>query len=113
MIIGGTTVKAPTKFDISIFNITKGGRTTSGKMELELVTQKRKFKLDYNLIKESDMRTILTRITSQSLFFSIVYPDGNSTSTATVYVGEISRGLMLNSGDNSLWTGFGFDLIEQ
>lgn len=114
--LDNTIIKSPktNNFKIQRFNITKGGRTADGTMQLELVTKKRKFFFTYTVISGDDLQTILDIIDSDKIFFTIEYQDTTGiTRTATVYRGaEVSQDQWVREG-NGHWRNVTFNLIEQ
>jgi hypothetical protein len=110
--INGTVIKTPTNFTIERFNLTKAGRTASGKMTMELIAKKRKFTLEYAVLTGSELNTILSLIDGNVLFFTLGYTENGTAKTATVYAGAIPSTLYRNDGPY-YWTDVSFSLIEQ
>lgn len=114
--INGTTIKTPTKFKISRFNLTKAGRTSSGLMTMDLIAKKKKLFLTYGIISGADMQTILGLIDSTTMFFEVSYYTVNgSLDTITCYVGEIPTTLQRRGtlGAEHYWVNVDFEFIEQ
>lgn len=110
--LGNTTVKKPTSFRIETYNITKSGRTASGKMCMDLIAKKRKFFFEYAVLAGADLDVILGIIDSTAMFFSLEYVDNGVTKTATVYGGAIAKDQFRTDG-GWYWKNVKFDLIEQ
>ena len=110
--LGGTAIKTPSEFEIEEYNLTKAGRVTSGKMTMEYIDAKSKFLLRWEVISGTDVATILNKIRTTSMFFTITYYDNGVQYSATVYVGAIRKKQYRTDGV-WYWTDFGFDLIEQ
>ena len=107
--INGTEIKTPSSFGKEFFNITKGARTADGTMHLDLVAKKRKFTLEWSLIKSADKDQILSLVYGEDMFVEIEYPEAGGVSTATVYAGAITA----EKVNSSLYRDLTFDLIER
>lgn len=111
--INDIQIKNPHDFKISRFNLTKSGRTSSGKMTMDIIAKKRKFEFKYEVISGKHLKEILDIVDSDEPFFELEYPDVNGEQqTATVYAGAIPyEHFRRFSGE--YWKGLAFSLIEQ
>jgi hypothetical protein len=110
--IEGVTIKTPSKFSISRYNITKSSRNAKGKMKMALMAKKRKFFFEYETISSTDLTTILNIIDGTNMFMNLTYYENNVQKSARVYVGEIPLEL-LRTGNVWYWQNVKFELIEQ
>ena len=79
----------------------------------DLIAKKRKFYFTYAAITAKDLNTILDIIwETNELFFTLSYVENGQTKTAKVYTGSIPTELY-RTGDNWVWKGVTFDLIEK
>jgi len=111
--LNGIQIKSPKDFRISHYKLTKAGRVASGKMVMEVIAKKRKFELDYEVLKGKDLRTILDILNTDQSFFELEYIENDEVHTATVYVGEISYRRFRTDSGAWYWKDVAFDLIEQ
>ena len=69
----------------------------------------------WNALTNSQLRTILNAVRGKE-YFTVQYycADTGNAGTFTAYKGDIEYKLTrLVSGDNAVWTGVGFNLIER
>lgn len=111
--LGGRSIRQPHDLDISRFNITKSGRTANGKMTMDLIAKKRKFKFQYTVLSGKDYQNILDVIDTNNMFFTLVYLENGIQKSAVVYVGEISAKKFRTGTNGWYWKNVNFDLIEQ
>lgn len=112
--VNGVRIKQPKNPSLSDYNLTKSGRTASGKMTMDLVAKKKKLFLDYEILSGKELDTILKQINGRDMFFNVEYVENGVTKSFTGYVGEIERTLH-RSGNLSgwYWTDVSFNFIEQ
>ena len=111
--IAGTTVKAPTELKIGRFDLTKSGRTASGKMVMDVIATKRRVDVVWKMIKDSELQTIINTITANKPFFSLEYPDAGGTKTMTCYAGDIVTSLWHTKNGVRYWEEVSIGFIEQ
>lgn len=114
--INGNTIKYPTEFRLSHFNLTTPGRTTDGLMVLDFIAKKKKLFLKYAAISGKELKVILDQIDTNNMFFTVVYYDTYGTAqTKTMYVGEISSTLFMRpqNQDQHVWKDVEFNFIEK
>ena len=111
--IAGRPIKSPSQFKIERYNVTNLQRLANAEMCGDLIAKKRKFYFTYAAITAKDLNTILDIIwETNELFFTLSYVENGQTKTATVYSGSIPTELY-RTGDNWVWKGVTFDLIEK
>ena len=111
--INGTPIKRPSSFKIERYNVTNLQRLANAEMCGDLIAKKRKFLFTYTSITAKDLNTILDIIwETNELFFTLSYVENGQTKTAKVYTGSIPTELH-RTGDNWVWKGVTFDLIEK
>jgi hypothetical protein len=117
IIINGATIKHPTTFQISTYNLTTPGRLAdSGLMIMDFIAKKKKLFLTYNAISGKELKVILDEIDTNEMFFEVKYYDTNGVQqTITAYVGEIPAVLHMRAyiNDNNIWKNVNFNLIER
>ncbi len=111
--IAGTTVKTPTELKIGRFDLSKSGRTASGKMVMEVIATKRRVDVVWKMIKDSELQTIIDTITANKPFFSLTYPDAGGTKTMTCYAGDIVTSLWHTKNGVRYWEEVSIAFIEQ
>jgi hypothetical protein len=111
--IAGVSVKAPTDLKIGRFDLTKSGRTASGKMVMEVIATKRRVDVVWKMIKDSELQTIIDTITANKPFFSLTYPDAGGTKTMTCYAGDITTSLWHTVNGVRYWQEVSIPFIEQ
>ena len=111
--IAGRSIKSPSQFKIERYNVTNLQRLANAEMCGDLIAKKRKFYFTYAAITAKDLNTILDIIwETNELFFTLSYVENGQTKTAKVYSGSIPTELH-RTGDNWVWKGVTFDLIEK
>lgn len=114
--INEITIKKPTTFKISHYNLTTPGRLSEGLMVMDFIAKKKKLFFTYDVITNRDLKTILDIIDTNTMFFTVKYYDYNGTlQTKTMYVGEIPMLLHIraNISDYHIWKDVDFNLIER
>lgn len=111
--IAGITVKAPTELKVGRFDLSKSGRTASGKMMMEIIATKRRVDVVWKMLKDSELQQILDLITANKPFFSLEYPDAGGTKTMTCYAGDILTSLWHTKNGIRYWEEVSIAFIEQ
>jgi len=111
--IAGVSVKAPTDLKIGRFDLTKSGRTASGKMVMELIATKKRVDITWKMLPDSDLKKIIDTITDNKPFFSLEYPDAGGTQTMMCYTGDITTSLWHTINGVRYWDEVSIPLIEQ
>lgn len=111
--LNNVTIKRPTSFSMSRYNISVADRVGDGTMVIELKSKKRKFFFKYEAINATDKKVILDILwETMDPWVTLSYVEDNVVKTAVTYVGEIPTEL-LRTGSKWYWSGFDFNLIEQ
>ena len=111
--IAGITVKAPTELKVGRFDLSKSGRTASGKMMMEIIATKRRVDVVWKMLKDSELQQILDLITANKPFFTLEYPDAGGTKTMTCYAGDIVTSLWHTKNGIRYWEEVSIPFIEQ
>jgi len=111
--IAGVSVKAPTDLKIGRFDLSKSGRSASGKMVMELIATKRRVDVVWKMVPDSDLQTIIDTITANKPFFTLTYPDAGGSNTMTCYAGDINTSLWHTIGGVRYWQEVSISFIEQ
>jgi hypothetical protein len=110
--IDGVSIKEPHFWNVEDYNLTKNGRVANGKMTMELVAQKRKFNVKYDVISGPDLDLIASKISGTKMFFLVEYLDNGVQKSATCYSGAIHKDKFRTDG-KWYWKNVEFALIEQ
>lgn len=110
--INGVTLPAPTKYDVGIQNIVKGGRVTTGEMVFDIIAVKRKIELDLSMLSPEEVSQVLKLVSSA--YFNVEYQDPqDGDMTGEFYAGDRkATGLMYSQGKMQ-WKGLTFNIIER
>jgi hypothetical protein len=111
--IAGITVKAPTELKIGRFDLTKSGRTASGKMVMELIATKKRVDITWKMLPDNELQKIIDTITANKPFFSLTYPDAGGSATMTCYAGDINTSLWHTKNGVRYWEEVSIGFIEQ
>ncbi len=111
--IAGVSVKAPTDLKIGRFDLTKSGRTASGKMVMELIATKKRVDITWKMLPDNELQKIIDTITASKPFFSLEYPDAGGTKTMTCYAGDIVTSLWHTKNGVRYWEEISIPFIEQ
>jgi hypothetical protein len=111
--IAGITIKAPTELKVGRFDLSKSGRTASGKMMMEIIATKRRVDVVWKMLKDSELQQILDLITANKPFFTLTYPDAGGTKSMTCYAGDIITSLWHTKNGVRYWEEVSIGFIEQ
>jgi hypothetical protein len=111
--IAGVSVKAPTDLKIGRFDLTKSGRTASGKMVMELIATKKRVDITWKMLPDNELQKIIDTITANKPFFSLTYPDAGGSATMTCYAGDINTSLWHTKNGVRYWEEVSIGFIEQ
>ena len=111
--IAGTTVKTPTELKIGRFDLSKSGRTASGKMVMDIIATKRRVDVVWKMLTDSELEKIIDTIAANKPFFSLEYPDAGGTKTMTCYAGDIVTSLWHTKNGIRYWEEVSIGFIEQ
>lgn len=111
--IAGVSVKAPTDLKIGRFDLTKSGRTASGKMVMELIATKKRVDITWKMLPDNELQKIIDTIMTNKPFFSLEYPDAGGSKTMTCYAGDIVTSLWHTKNGVRYWEEVSIGFIEQ
>ena len=112
--IAGVAIdKSPSAVKLGSFDITKSGRTASGKMVMDIIATKKRVDITWKMLPDADLKTILDTITANKPFFSLAYPAPGGTETMTCYAGDINTSLWHTIGGVRYWDEVTIPFIEQ
>lgn len=111
--IAGISTPNPAEITVGRFDLTKSGRTASGKMVMEVIATKRRVDVVWKMITDSDLQAIINAITANKPFFSLEYPDAGGSKTMTCYAGDITTSLWHTIGGVRYWEEVSIPFIEQ
>ena len=111
--IAGVSVKAPTDLKIGRFDLSKSGRTASGKMMMEIIATKRRVDVVWKMLPDNELQKIIDTITANKPFFSLEYPDAGGTKTMTCYAGDIVTSLWHTKNGIRYWEEVSIPFIER
>ena len=103
---------APDKITIDMYDITEGGRDSTGKNHLDLVATKYKVKLEYGVLTAEEISGILTSIKPLSFNITIDDPESGGDKTIEVYKGDRSMPILTYFNGQPCYSGFTVNLIE-
>lgn len=114
VLINGVQIKTPTELKVGVFRLSKAERLASGKMAMEVIAIKRRLDMRWEIIADSDLRTILD-ILKGKVFHTVQYPDpqNGETATITAYVGDINQAAWQKIAGTRYWKDVSLALIEQ
>jgi len=111
--IAGITVKAPTELKVGRFDLSKSGRTASGKMVMDIIATKRRVDVVWKMLPDDELQKIIDTITANKPFFTLEYPDAGGTKTMTCYAGDIITSLWHTKNGVRYWEDVSIGFIEQ
>ena len=104
------TIPTPNGFNIAQRQITREGRTASGRLVKDIIAFKKTFTLTYTALTAVEIQVLLTEYDRQE-FLSFIYPDRGQERSAVVWFEELQRELLLTPTE--YWGEFSIELIEQ
>lgn len=111
--IAGVAVAAPTEIKIGRFDISKSGRTASGKMIMDIVATKRRVDVVWKMLPDDELQKIIDTIAANKPFFLLTYPDAGGSKTMTCYSGDIHTSLWHTKNGVRYWENVSIAFIEQ
>lgn len=112
--VNGTYIPDPSSLQWGIQSVSdqNAGRTTDGKMHVNLITRKRKLELAWNNVDFATVSEILQAVNPET--FSVTYLDAltNTRLTKTFYVGDRSAMVYSYSDGYKRYTNVAFNIIE-
>ena len=112
--INGTWIPDPSSLQWGIQTVSdsNAGRTTDGKMHVNLITRKRKLELSWNGVDFATASEILQAVNPET--FSVTYLDAltNTRQTKTFYVGDRTAPVYSYHYGYKWYSNVSFNLIE-
>lgn len=111
--INSTSIPDPSSFEVDIEDIVKAERVANGNLVKDIIATKRKCKLEYKHLSESELSALLVLVANN--FFTFSYPDSQTgaTRTGTFYCGGRSAGMIDYDNGAIRWKDIRFNLIER
>ena len=113
----GTSVSLPEAMELEVtiqdLDSDKSGRNQNGKLFRDRIAVKRKLKINFPPLTDSDMHKVLNALTD--VFFDITYPDPltGKNRTMEVYVGDRTAPIMLINDGKAMWDEMSISLTER
>lgn len=111
--IDGTTIPAPSDYQVGIMDISKAERNARGTMIIERIATKRKLELSWNYLDKNKLSQLLKLVSP--VFFQVDYidPQDNMRKAGTFYVGDRHVGALDYRKGNIRYKDIKFNLIER
>lgn len=110
--VGGTPITTPSEFQADVMDISKAERNAEGTLIIERIATKRKLKMQWNVLTNSEISTLLSAIASST--FTVEYPDPvtGAARSGTFYVGDRSAPMIDYISSTPRWKDISFNFIE-
>lgn len=111
--INGVAIASPSAFEVSITDLDgETNRNANGDLIRDRIAVKRKINLEWPPLKQSDIQTLLTSVSS--VFFTVSYPDPQQgIITKTMYVGDRTAPALMYKNNEVYWSGLKMNFIEK
>lgn len=116
MTINGVSVPCPSTFTWGLQDVSSSnsGRSDTGYMHKNRVTQKRKLSVSWTALTFSQASKIVNAVDDE--YFTVIYPDvksGNENESRTFYVGDRSAPFKCWWSGNKRMESLSFELVER
>jgi len=111
--IAEVQVTNPAKLEVGEFDISRAERTADGTMAMEIVATKRSIDVEWHMITDSQLDTILNAVKANRPFFVVEYPFAGGTATMTCYLGDRYLGLWHTRNGIRYWEKVSMAFIER
>lgn len=111
--IAGITIATPSEFNIGRFYLSKSARSASGRMNMDIIAEKRRVDCKWAGLRDSQLQQILTLLDTHKPFFTFTYPDTNGNQIMTCYAGDRVSGLWDTTGAEKIWEEVSISFIER
>jgi hypothetical protein len=112
--IAGIQVAKPSKVKVGRFDITKGERTASGVMRLDVVRAGvRRVDVTWTKLRDDLYEEILDLLAANKPFFEFRYPDAGGTKSMVCYAGDINADIWHTINGVRYWDTVTIAFIEQ
>lgn len=110
--IDNIEVVAPSKFKVSIMDISKAERNAKGEMHIDRIATKRKLEVSWNALYPEQLQALLTQVSN--VFFLVSYPDPlEGYTTKTFYVGDRNTPMYSYINGEAVWKDISMNFVEQ
>ena len=113
--VNNVDMPCPSAWTFGLMDVSaaESGRTTTGKMFKNRITQKRKLSVVYNGITDEDVHTVMTAINPE--YINVTYHDPliGDTTTKEFYVGDRTAPVKWWFTGTHVYESLSFDLIER
>jgi hypothetical protein len=111
--INGVDIATPKTFEATVSDLDgESNRNANGELLRDRIAVKRKISLEWGLLTQSEMQTLLTSVSS--VFFTVTYPDPMSgVVTKTMYVGDRTAPAYQFVNGEVKWSGLKMNFIEK
>jgi hypothetical protein len=114
--INGIATKTPSSCEWSVEDVSseESGRTLSGKMEKDIVAQKRTLKVKWSAMSWKEASQIVNLCKNQGVKVSVTYPDimAGGMITKDFYTGSCSAPYLFWTNDQQMVGGISCNFIE-
>lgn len=111
--VAGTLLPNPAKLEVGEFDISRAERTADGTMAMEIIATKRRIDVEWHMIPDSQLNTILNAVKANRPFFSVEYPFAGGTTTMTCYLGDRQLGLWHTRNGVRYWESVKMAFVER
>lgn len=111
--IGVDIMPTPSKYDVSVMDLSKAERSSKGRMIIERIATKKKIAISYNYLIAQELAFLLTKLSPT--FYDVTYldPVSNTFKTASFYCGDRQVGMVSFTDGIATYENVSFDLIER
>lgn len=110
--INGVGLLTPSKYEVSLLDISKAERNAKGNMLIERINTKRKISISYSVLTGSDLSDLLGKLSPTSFSVTYLDPQTNAYRTSSFYCGDRNVGMIDYINGNPRYRDLSFDLIE-
>lgn len=108
---GRTDFVAPSKFEISEYDVTNAERNAQADMLIDLIARKVKVNLEWQNISDVEAEKLKSAI-NPTVFSISYYSPGVGVQNINVYKGDRTFGMYNYNGGNPIWGSVKFNLIQ-
>ena len=111
--INGVAIPMPTSITVGISDIDgETHRNLAGNIIRDRITVKRKIELEWGILTQSEMQTLLNAVSG--VFFNVTYIDPQQgTTTKNMYVGDRTAPICTIIDNKVMWSGLKMNFIER
>ena len=111
--IDGVELPAPSKYQVSLMDISKSERNAAGKMITERIATKRKIEMSWEILDQDETSSALNAVSP--VFFTVNYidPESGVAKTGTFYCGDRTCPAVTFSNGVMQYKNVKFNIIER